>query len=170
MLNDFFQSKITDATAIVGVRPKILLPFNPKKLRITNTTSIAVIDFSKDFTSVTANAGGIMTTGTTSPARTKLTATTGITVSAGGKHVRYNDPQVPSYKDQDDAAVTAGSIFDEDGNDWLTRELPQQVNADSDDIYANPHYLGNYILELPLESENGDIRGDGEEIIIEAWK
>ena len=172
MLADF-EVNVQDATALLTSKLVFNLPFKPRKIEVLNLSNSArpVLYWDEVMATVTGTEEGRMEkgSGATATARTSedLTTDEGLVVAEGGTTVKYNNPVTPTYQDEDGTAITAGSVFGGEGEDWLARFLPALATGKSDN-YANARY-NVYTAALALNANNGEMRGDGEEIVLRAW-
>ena len=152
-----YRVEMTDA--VDTVRRKIVLPFVPSKMEVYNNDTGSKTNWMRSDDGT--QDGGLMSIGADTV--TELTTTTGLNLVTTPIVVKYNDPATPTYQDQDGNAIVASQIVDIDGEDWLTRFLPKSVAGDT-----NFKILGVHV-ELPLQSENANIRDDDDILVLIAW-
>lgn len=157
---------IDDTTALASSALILELGFQPDWVEVENVTETdkTILKWNRTMLETAAIAGGISTPqiGTMSGTARTAAATTGIQMYAGGETIKYNNPLTPTYTNQDDTAVTAGTIRDVDG-DVLAREMPAKLSASSNNFYKSYVTKPGIIL-----STLADLRGDGETIRVTA--
>ena len=151
--------KVTWTDSVDTVRSAVVLPFIPSKMELRNNDTGSTAQWIRQENGT--QDGGTLLKGAT--AVTALTTTTGLNLVTTPIMAYYNDPTTPTYVDEDGDAITAGSIIDYDGGDFLARYLPTSVSGDT-----NSRPIGVHV-QLPTNAENSDLRDDGDKLVLLAW-
>lgn len=167
VLNNPQVIEFTDTTALAAESIYIACGFVPRVVRVftRNDSTRPVIEWNSAMDNVTAIAGGIKTTVVGgAPTRAEVAASAGVTEYAGGKMIKRNNPQTPTYQDAETAtAVVAGSVQGPEG-DLLALKLPALASGLSDD---------GKVLIVPAGVTLGtdsDIRGNNNVIRVECYR